>query len=292
MSDDDVVYISGSSAAQQMWHFYHDCHLNLKPCSKCVCYVCDCEASKCTSWLSHVNATASSKWLRQRRANRKKNGDALLPVTESEAVTSNVAEAVVISEDEFQPKLDLNDVQDSNPGSSFATLTSLVSAQDQVQERLLRMMLNTSFPPFKEVDLSGVAHDPVAAASSAAASSAASTSTAYLLKEPSSTTLPEFCPEFMSILNRQSTSSNVSKSTQKITQAEIDAKLKRDTTLSSSHCKVCRRIKGFKHNSSDLHQKSIAYDTLRFLGIDCEVDDILPVVKRLRSVSGPTSRTH
>lgn len=51
-------------------------------------------------------------------------------------------------------------------------------------------------------------------------------------------------------------------------------------------------VEGKKASEMVHAYKTIAYDTLRFLGIDCEVDDILPVVKKLRSVPGPESRTH
>ena len=94
---------------------------------------------------------------------------------------------------------------------------------------------------------------------------------------------PEISANFMTISTQSS--SNHQSTKQEITQALVDAKLKRNElpALSSSYCKVCRRVKGCKHNSSELHQKSIAYDALRFLGIDCEDDDIIGVVKKLRS---------
>ena len=137
MSDDDVVYMSGCSAAQQMWHFYHDCTDSNPPCLKCICYVCDCQVSKCTEWLSHINATASSKWLRKRRAERKKNEPTPLPTVVGEAATSyTVAAAITISDSdgEDETKLHLGDVQGSTPGFSFAALTSLVSAQEKYRK--------------------------------------------------------------------------------------------------------------------------------------------------------------
>ena len=78
--DTDVVYISGTPTSQKMWHFYHDCIDKSKPCSKCVCYVCDCEVSICISWFSHINAIASSKWYRQRRAKRRRGVPPSLPI--------------------------------------------------------------------------------------------------------------------------------------------------------------------------------------------------------------------
>ena len=295
--DDDVVYMSGCSAAQQMWHFYHDCTDSKPPCLKCVCYVCDCQISKCTQWSSHINATASSKWLRKRRAERKKNEPALLPTVVGEAATSfTVANAITISDSdgEDETKFHLGNVQGSTPGSSFATLTSLVSAQEKVQERLFQIMLNTSLPPFKELELP-VVRDPIAAASksgTALTSNTAAASTPSLLKDPITVSPPEISANFMSIsTNQQSTNQSTSSTAaassnhREITQALVDAKLKRNElpALSSLYCKVCRRIKGCKHNSSELHQKSIAYDALRFLGIDCEDDDIIGVVKKLRT---------